>query len=273
MRYTYLNEPQRCKERKEDFLRITIFERKTMRILGIIPARYGSSRFPGKPLIDLKGKTMIQRVVEGASKASLLTDLVVATDDQRIADEVARFGGDVMLTDSKHPTGTDRCAEVLRKLSESYDVVINIQGDEPLVDARQLDQLLQAFTDPEVQIATLASRKIAMEDIQNPNRIKLVIDKNHRALYFSRSPIPNFANAKGEPLEMYPFLRHIGLYAYRSEVLLELSRLEETQLEKIESLEQLRWLYNGYSIQVVETEIETPNIDTPEDVEKVLELL
>ena len=244
-----------------------------MRILGIIPARYGSSRFPGKPLLDLKGKTMIQRVVEGASKAALLTDLVVATDDQRIADEVLRFGGKVMMTDSNHPTGTDRCAEVLRNLPESYDVVINIQGDEPLVDARQLDQLLQAFSNPDVQIATLASRKIEMEDILNPNRIKLVVDKHHNALYFSRSPIPNFANAKGEPLEIYPFLRHIGLYAYRSEVLLQLSKLEETPLEKIESLEQLRWLYNGYSIRVVETEIETPNIDTPEDVEKVLNLL
>jgi 3-deoxy-manno-octulosonate cytidylyltransferase (CMP-KDO synthetase) len=244
-----------------------------MRILGIIPARYSSSRFPGKPLIDLKGKSMIQRVTEGAAKSSLLTDLVVATDDQRIVDAVSGFGGKVMMTDSKHPTGTDRCAEIVRTLSEQYDVVINIQGDEPLVDARQLDQLLQAFSDPAVGIATLASRKIEMEDILNPNRIKVVTDKNHRALYFSRSPIPNFANAKGEPLEIYPFLRHIGLYAYRSEVLLQLSQLEETQLEQIESLEQLRWLYNGYSIKVVETEIETPNIDTPEDVNKVLGLL
>lgn len=244
-----------------------------MRILGIIPARYGSSRFPGKPLIDLKGKTMIRRVVEGAAKSSLLTDLVVATDDTRIVDEVSAFGGKVMLTDTKHPTGTDRCAEIVRTLPEQYDVVINIQGDEPLVDARQLDQLLQAFSDPDVQIATLASRKIEMEDIMNPNRIKVVVDKNHSALYFSRSPIPNFANAKGEPLEIYPFLRHIGLYAYRSEILLQLSELGETKLEQIESLEQLRWLYNGYAIRVVETEIETPNIDTPEDVDKVLAII
>lgn len=244
-----------------------------MRILGIIPARYGSSRFPGKPLIDLKGKTMIRRVVEGAAKSALLTDLVVATDDIRIVDEVSGFGGKVMLTDAKHPTGTDRCAEIVRTLSETYDVVINIQGDEPLVDARQLDQLLQAFSDPDVQIATLASRKIAMEDILNPNRIKVVVDKNHSALYFSRSPIPNFSNAKGEPLEIYPFLRHIGLYAYRSDILLQLSELQETKLEQIESLEQLRWLYNGYAIRVVETEIETPNIDTPEDVDKVLALI
>ena len=244
-----------------------------MRILGIIPARYGSSRFPGKPLIDLKGKTMIRRVVEGAAKSALLTDLVVATDDTRIVNEVSGFGGKVMLTDTKHPTGTDRCAEIVRALSETYDVVINIQGDEPLVDAKQLDQLLQAFNDPKVQIATLASRKIGMEDILNPNRIKVVIDKNHSALYFSRSPIPNFSNAKGEPLEIYPFLRHIGLYAYRSDILLQLSELEETKLEQIESLEQLRWLYNGYAIRVVETEIETPNIDTPEDVDKVLALI
>lgn len=244
-----------------------------MRILGIIPARYASSRFPGKPLIDLKGKTMIQRVVEGAAKSSLLTDLIVATDDQRIVKAVEAFGGKVQMTDSKHPTGTDRCAEIVRSLADQYDVIINIQGDEPLVDARQLDQLLQAFTNPEVQIATLASRKIELEDILNPNRIKVIVDKNQSALYFSRSPIPNFANAKGEPLEIYPFLRHIGLYAYRSEVLLQLSELEETQLEKIESLEQLRWLYNGYKIQVVETEIETPNIDTPEDVAKVMALI
>ena len=244
-----------------------------MRILGIIPTRYGSSRFPGKPLIDLKGKTMIQRVVEGAAKSSLLTDLIVATDDQRIVDVVTGSGGKVMMTDAKHPTGTDRCAEIVKRIPDQYDVVINIQGDEPLVDARQLDQLLQAFTDPDVQIATLASRKIGMEDIMNPNRIKVVVDKNRNALYFSRSPIPNFDNAKGEPLEIYPFLRHIGLYAYRSEVLLELSLLAETKLEQIESLEQLRWLYNGYSIRVVETEIETPNIDTPEDVEKVLKML
>lgn len=244
-----------------------------MRILGVIPARYGSSRFPGKPLIDLKGKSMIQRVVEGASKSTLLTDLIVATDDQRIYDEVVRFGGKVMLTNPNHPTGTDRCAEIVRSLDQSYDVVINIQGDEPLVDARQLDQLLGAFTDPTVQIATIASPQIQMEDVLNTNRIKVVVAKNNNALYFSRSPIPNFANAKGEPLTIYPFLRHIGLYAYQSDVLLQLSNLVPTALEEIESLEQLRWLYHGYAIRVVETEIETPNIDSPEDVVKVLDLI
>lgn len=244
-----------------------------MRILGIIPARYNSSRFPGKPLIDLKGKTMIQRVYEGAKKSTLLTDLIVATDDDRIAQKVDRFGGKVALTSTHHPTGTDRCAEVVRNLTEKYDVVINIQGDEPLVDARQLDQLLTVFQNQNVQIATLASRKIGMDELLNPNRIKLVVNKNNQALYFSRSPIPNFAQAKDEPLNIYPYLRHIGLYAYRSDVLLQLSQLNPTPLEQIESLEQLRWLYNGLQIQVVETEIETPNIDVPADVDAVLNLL
>ncbi len=244
-----------------------------MRILGIIPARFGSTRFPGKPLIDLKGKTMIQRVFEGAKQSVLLTDLIVATDDQRIFDEVVSFGGKAMLTNSNHTTGTDRCAEIVQKSNESFDVVINIQGDEPLVDARQLDQLLSAFTNSAVKIATLASRAISIEEILNPNRIKVVVNKYQEALYFSRSSLPNFDHSKGEPLLTYPYLRHIGLYAYRAETLLEITKLEATPLEKIESLEQLRWLYNGYSIQVIETEIETPNIDSPDDVERVLSLL
>lgn len=247
--------------------------KKIMRILGVIPARFGSSRFPGKPLIDLKGKTMIQRVVEGVAQSSLLTDFVVATDDARIFDHVSSLGAQVMMTASSHETGTDRCAEVVANLSDKFDVIINIQGDEPLVDARQLDQLLAAFSDPNVQIATLASRSITMEEILNPNRIKVVVDKDNNALYFSRSPLPNFANAKGDPQANYQFLRHIGLYAYRSEVLREISQLAPTPLEKIESLEQLRWLYNGYAIRVIETTIETPNIDTPEDVATVLQQL
>jgi 3-deoxy-manno-octulosonate cytidylyltransferase (CMP-KDO synthetase) len=244
-----------------------------MRVLGIIPARYGSTRFPGKPLIDLKGKTMIQRVVEGVEKSAFMTDLMVATDDERIFTHLHTIGKPVVMTDSNHPSGTDRCAEVVSRSSEKYDVIINIQGDEPLVDARQLDQLLAAFEDPEVQIATIASRNISQEDLENPNRIKVVVAKNGNALYFSRSEIPNGVNAKHDKLTEYPFMRHIGLYAYRSEILLELANLEPTALEKIESLEQLRWLYHGYSIRVVETDIETPNIDVPEDVEKVLDKL
>lgn len=243
-----------------------------MKVLGIIPARYGSSRFPGKPLIDLKGKTMIQRVYEGAKKSNLLSDLIVATDDQRIVDEVKRFGGNVLLTKESHPSGTDRCGEIASQYAD-IDVIVNIQGDEPLVDYRQLDALISAFEDAQTKIATLGIKDVTLEDINNTNRIKIVVDHKQNALYFSRSAIPNFANSKGNPLEMYPFFRHIGLYAYRASVLKELVELQPTQLETIESLEQLRWLYYGYSIRVVETTIETPNIDVPEDVKKVIEFL
>lgn len=243
-----------------------------MKVLGIIPARYASSRFPGKPLIDLKGKTMIQRVYEGAKQSRLIDLLVVATDDSRIQDEVQRFGGNVEMTSEKHNSGTDRCAEVAKKYQE-YDLIINIQGDEPLVDFRQLDQLIQVFEKQSVEIATLATRKITSEDLENPNRIKIVLDKNNSALYFSRSVVPNRTNFKDDGLSAYPFLRHIGLYAYRRETLFFIAKLPVSILEKIESLEQLRWLYNGFSIHVSETDIETPNIDTMEDVEIVLRSL
>jgi 3-deoxy-manno-octulosonate cytidylyltransferase (CMP-KDO synthetase) len=243
-----------------------------MHVLGIIPARFDSSRFPGKPLIDLKGKSMIQRVYEGASRSNKLSQLIVATDDKRIVDEVERFGGNVMMTRKSHTSGTDRCAEVARFYPE-MDVVINIQGDEPLVDYRQLDQLIDSFVAPDTLIATLGNRSVTDEDLQNPNRIKIVLNKHNQALYFSRSAIPNFYHANQAIVANFPFLRHIGLYAYRSDVLQQLANLEPTHLEKIESLEQLRWLFHGYAIRVVETDIETPNIDVPEDVEKVIELI
>ena len=255
------------------FLFIDIFtthlNTKTLKVLGIIPARFGSSRFPGKPLIDLKGKSMIQRVYEGAKKSELLFDVIVATDDERIVEAVKNFGGKVMMTDQLHPSGTDRCGEIARQFSD-VDVVINIQGDEPLVDFRQLDILIASFQNPAVSIATLGIKDVTLEDVLNPNRIKIVVDHENNALYFSRSAIPNFANSKGNPLENYPFYRHIGLYAYRSSILKELVSLKPTQLEVVESLEQLRWLYYGYKIHIVETTIETPNIDVPEDVAKVL---
>ena len=243
-----------------------------MNFIGIIPSRYQSTRFPGKSLADICGKTMIQRVYEGAKKSTLLSDVIVATDDQRIVDEVKRFGGNVLLTKESHPSGTDRCGEIASQYTD-IDVVVNIQGDEPLVDYRQLDALISAFEDEETKIATLGIKDVTLEDINNTNRIKIVVDHKQNALYFSRSAIPNFANAKGNPLEIYPFFRHIGLYAYRASVLKELVELKPTKLETIESLEQLRWLYYGYSIRVVETTIETPNIDVPEDVKKVIEFL
>lgn len=240
------------------------------KIIGIIPSRYGSSRFPGKPLIDLKGKSMIQRVYEGALKCERFDKVLVATDDERIFQHVENFGGEVMMTQSTHQSGTDRCAEVMEKFSD-YSIAVNIQGDEPLVNAIQLQKLLTAFYSKEVQIATLGIRRsLQEENLENPNRIKLVQDASENALYFSRSLIPFFQN---EPTEGRTYMRHIGLYAYRRDALLKISKLPVCELEQIESLEQLRWLYNGFKIKVVSTDIETPNIDTPDDVAKVLNLL
>jgi len=243
-----------------------------MKVLGVIPARFDSSRFPGKPLIDLKGKTMIQRVYEGVLKSSKIDDVIVATDDQRIFEEVIRFGGKVEMTATTHQSGTDRCGEIAKRHPE-FDLIINIQGDEPLVNYLQLEALITAFENQGTNIATLSNKAIELEDLANSNRIKIVADVNDFALYFSRSSIPNSANFKGKPMLSYPFLRHIGLYAYRSETLLQLIELEPTILEQIESLEQLRWLFYGYKIKLVETTIETPNIDVPEDVQKVLTFL
>lgn len=238
-----------------------------MKIIGVIPARYASSRFPGKPLIDLKGKSMIQRVYEGAKASKQLSEVIVATDDQRIFDHVKAFGGNVAMTSTTHTTGTDRCGEIA--MEWDADVIVNIQGDEPLVDYRQIDQLCEAFSDKSVSIATLGIKMGAdHSDLHDANRIKIVTQKNGDALYFSRSAIP----FERTPVS-YPYLRHIGLYAFRKETLLELIELEPTQLEQIESLEQLRWLYYGYALKVVETDIETPNIDTPEDIQKVLKFL
>ncbi len=242
-----------------------------MRAIGIIPARYASSRFPGKPLIDLKGKSMIQRVYEGALKSTYLDEVIVATDDQRIFEAVLAFGGNAMMTSEHHVSGTDRCGEVAR--IKDADVIVNIQGDEPLVDVRQIDALCEAFEDPSVGIATLGHRDVTAEDRVNPNRVKIVLNTQSEALYFSRNEIPATSRATPSQITAFPFLRHIGLYAYRKVTLLELIDLAPCPLELMESLEQLRWVYNGYKIRVVETTIETPNIDTPEDVQKVLDLL
>ncbi|WP_107037327.1 3-deoxy-manno-octulosonate cytidylyltransferase [Brumimicrobium mesophilum] len=238
-----------------------------MKKLAIIPARYASTRFPGKPLIDLDGKTMIQRVLEGVTNANHFDEVVVATDHEKIANHIKEIGGKVVLTKSSHESGTDRCGEVIESYHD-YDIVVNIQGDEPLVDAEQLRLLLAAFEDEKVEIATLGSPKISNEDIHDSNRIKVVINHLSDALYFSRSPIPLERNIEG-----YPFLKHIGLYGFRTETLKKLVQLPPTLLEKTESLEQLRWMFYGYNIRVVETDIETPNIDTPEDVEVVLKRL
>ena len=239
-----------------------------MKVIGIIPSRYESTRFPGKPLIDLAGKTMIQRVYEGVARSQLIDRVIVATDDQRIFDEVNSFGGEVMMTSILHKTGTDRCIEIVHEVNEC-DLAINIQGDEPLVNANQIDQLVNAFSDPSVQIATMANGNITKHEVANANRIKLVLDQNDNALYFSRSAIPNTSKDHS----VHSYLKHIGIYAFRKEALMRIETMLPCDLEKAESLEQLRWMFYGEKIKVIKTTIETPNIDVPGDVEKVLSLL
>ena len=236
-----------------------------MKVLGVIPSRYNSSRFPGKPLIDILGKSMIQRVYERVKEAQLFSRVIVATDDERIFNHVMAFGGEAMMTSDDHQSGSDRCVEVLEKYQD-FDVVVNIQGDEPLVDPDQLKTLISAFANPGVEIATLATHKIIPEDIQNPNRVKVVVDKIGHALYFSRSPIPFDLVSNN-----YPFLKHIGVYAFRSDVLLSIKNLEHSLLTQTESLEQLNWMYHGFKIKVKFTEIESPNIDVPEDLDFVIQ--
>jgi len=244
-----------------------------LRVIGIIPARYASTRFPGKPLVDIAGKTMIQRVYEQASKAESLSKVVIATDDVRIADEVKRFGGEFIFTSSNHQSGTDRCAEVIETLT-GYDIVINIQGDEPFIEPAQIELLTSCFTEEKVQLATLIKSIQSQESVYNPNSPKVVIDVNGRAMYFSRSPIPFIRN--GEPgvwTEKHQFYKHIGIYGYRTESLKAITKLPPSSLEIAESLEQLRWIENGFYIQTKVTDLETVAIDTPEDLLKLNNLL
>ncbi|MCL2097318.1 MAG: 3-deoxy-manno-octulosonate cytidylyltransferase [Bacteroidales bacterium] len=244
-----------------------------MSFIGIIPARYASSRFPGKPLADINGKPMIQRVYEQAAKALPL--VYVATDDARIVECVENFNGNVVLTATTHRSGTDRCAEAIAKIQLdrkiNFDVVINIQGDEPFIDPLQIHQLVSCFDTPEVQIATLIKRFSKEEDIFNPNAPKVVVSRGGEALYFSRSPIPYLRDAeRSEWTAKHVFYKHVGLYAYRTDILKILSNLAPGALEVAESLEQLRWLENGYHIKVAETECETQAVDTPEDLARLL---
>lgn len=246
-----------------------------LRFVGIIPARYASTRFPGKPLANLGGKPMIQWVYEQARKA--LSDVYVATDEQRIFDVVVGFGGKGIMTSSEHKSGTDRCFEAFSKLDEWFDVVINIQGDEPFIQPTQIIALQQCFDEPETQIATLAkkvSEKDGLDFLKNPNHPKLTVNKYNEALYFSRSAIPFQQRTEPEHwIAGHSYLKHVGIYAYRADVLQELTRLEQSPLEMAESLEQLRWLENGYRIKVGFTDVETLGIDTPEDLEKAAKLL
>lgn len=243
-----------------------------MKFIGIIPARYSSSRFPGKPLAILGGKPVIEHVYRQVS--SVMEDVFVATDDQRIYDAVEAFGGKAIMTRSDHKSGTDRICEALEKVGGSFDVVINIQGDEPFIQKSQLETVMQCFDDPRTQIATLGKPFESMEAVENPNSPKIVLDNDGYALYFSRSVIPFVRGKEHEEwLSHFPYLKHIGLYAYRSEVLMEISKLPQSTLELAESLEQLRWLQNGYKIKVGLTNVETIGIDTPEDLQRAEEKL
>ena len=243
-----------------------------MKVLGIIPARYASTRFPGKPLADMKGKPMIARVYEAVEKC--FDKVVVAADDRRVYDAVAAFGGNVVMTSTEHNSGTDRCYEAFRLMSEPFDVVVNVQGDEPFIDPAQIELLKSCFADPATDIATLVvpfRKEGGMEDVENPNSPKVVLDADGRALYFSRSVVPFVRGVEREKwIEKQTFYKHIGLYAYRSRILEQITKLPQSPLELAESLEQLRWLENGLRIQTAVTDIETIGIDTPADLEKAL---
>lgn len=244
-----------------------------MKILGIIPARYESSRFPGKPLIDIAGKSMIQRVYEQCQKSSRLDKVIVATDDQRILDHLKTFGAEGLMTSTKHASGTDRCGEVAEKFPE-FDILINIQGDEPMIDPLQIDLLCSCFEDSDTCIATLVKRINTNEELFNENTPKVILNKNQQAVYFSRATIPYIRGKKSDIwINEYTFYKHIGIYGFRRQTLSEIIKLATSSLEMAEGLEQLRWIENGYSIKTAITDKESQAIDTPNDLIKLLELL
>ena len=241
-----------------------------MKVIAIIPARYASTRFPGKPLAILGGKTVIRRVWEQVSR--VIDDVAVATDDRRIAEAVEAFGGRAVITSPDHRSGTDRCYEAYCLIGGEYDVVVNVQGDEPFISPSQIRALTACFDDERTDIATLVkpfAPSDGIEALENPNSPKVVIDNESRAIYFSRSVIPYLRGVeRSEWLARHTFYKHIGMYAVRRDVLREVTSLPQSSLERAESLEQLRWLENGYKIGVGITDIETVGIDTPEDLER-----
>ncbi len=238
-----------------------------MRILAIIPARYSSVRFPGKPLADINGKPMVQRVYEQIKKCSSIKDIVVATDDERIINAVNSFGGKALLTLPDHQSGTDRCAEVIQRHKENFDVIINVQGDEPFIAPDQIELIASCFKNQEIQIATLIKRITQSPELFDSSKVKVVINEKEEAMYFSRFPIPFLRGLSEELwLENSVYYKHIGIYGYRTEVLSQIVKLPVHLLEKAESLEQLRWLTNGYRIQTALTELESISVDTIEDL-------
>jgi 3-deoxy-manno-octulosonate cytidylyltransferase (CMP-KDO synthetase) len=245
-----------------------------MEIIGVIPARYASTRFPGKPLVDIGGMTMIERVYRQALQSGVLAQVVVATDDQRIYDAVSKFGGMAIMTDPGHPSGTDRCSEAVLKMDDLYDAVINIQGDEPFIHPDQIRLLADAVSEEGAQIATLVKVIQGDDELFNPNSPKVVVSAQGEALYFSRQAIPFVKSAEQSQWSAsHRFYKHIGIYGYRTDVLQQITQLPQGALELAESLEQLRWLEHGYRIRVRETQHETVAIDTPNDLEKAIYFL
>jgi 3-deoxy-manno-octulosonate cytidylyltransferase (CMP-KDO synthetase) len=240
------------------------------RVLAVIPARYASTRFPGKMIMPLAGKPLVQHTYERTVKAELVHEAVVATDDEKVADALAPYGTPVMLTNPDHPTGTDRIAEVARQRGES--LIVNVQGDEPLIDPETIDNTIRPLLDrPDVVMSTACHRITRREDVQNPNIVKVVCDATGLALYFSRAPIPHIRDAADA--DVHAHWQHIGLYVYRRDFLLRYAEMPQTPLEKLEKLEQLRALENGYRIAVVETAYKSIGVDVAEDFEHVRQLL
>ena len=243
-----------------------------MTIIGIIPARYDSFRFPGKPLVIIKEKPMIQHVYEQAKKADQLDEVIVATDDSRIEKTIKDFGGNVMMTKSAHRSGTERCAEVYQKLKDAgniFDVIINIQGDEPFIDPKQINLVASTFKEKNVQIATLSKKIDDTFELFDPNVVKVISDITGNAIYFSRQTIPFVRGQKMDDWkQLSTHFKHIGIYGYQSAILEEIVILKQSSLEMAESLEQLRWIENGYTIKVKETDIESFGVDVPKDLSK-----
>ncbi len=244
---------------------------ESLSIVAIIPARYASTRFPGKPLVHIHGKTMIQCVYDQVKSTPEISEVIVATDDDRIEAEVIRFGGKVVRTLPEHPSGTDRCHEAYQKLKRTFDFIINVQGDEPFIQPEQI-RTLTAILTPEVELATLIKKIEDEEMLFNPNTPKVVVNTAGKAIYFSRQTIPYLRQFpdKKDWLKNHTFYKHIGMYAYRPDILAKITQLKPSSLELAESLEQLRWLENGYTIHTAVTTIETIGIDTPEDLAKAI---
>lgn len=242
-------------------------------ILAIIPARYASTRFPGKPLVEIKGKSMIQRVYEQTCKAKSVSEVIIATDDERIATHAKSFGAKVVITKPDHPSGTDRCFEAYELYGKAFDYIINVQGDEPFLDPEQIDSLVKVC-DGSVEIATQMTSCLSEDVLFDQGEVKIVLNTKKEALYFSRQVIP-FIKGKDQKEwhRSYPYFRHVGMYVYRVDILKAITRLQPSALETAESLEQLRWLEHGYKIACVETDFDSHCVDTPEDIEKVLRLM